>query len=58
MIGVRSGADVIRLFPAALRVLQVSDERDPTSSRWPPRRTRRLRQLAQAALDILEIVRA
>ena len=59
VIGVRSGSDVIRLFPDALRVLQEfwDGEHDPTklavaSSADTPFAA----AIAQAALDILEIV--
>ena len=46
VIGVRSGSDVIRLFPDALRVCRSFGMATTTrrSSRWPPRRTRHLRQ--------------
>ena len=59
VIGVRSGSDVIRLFPDALRVLQEfhDGQHDPTrlavaSSADTPFAA----AIAQAALDILEIV--
>ena len=59
VIGVRSGSDVIRLFPDALRVLQEfhDGDHDPTklavaSSADTPFAA----AIAQAALDILEIV--
>ena len=59
VVGVRSGSDVIRLFPDALRVLQEfwDGEHDPTllavaSSADTPFAA----SIAQAALDMLEIV--